>query len=622
MKLVKKLSILDWGKHLIANLSVAKKIGYGYGLAISIAILGTGIGLIVGDFSQRKAQEQIRIADAQNSLINELTVMTLLVRSHPQQLLATLTDSIWFRYETGKFTNDVNRVKDLLAQLQVSTSNNSTQSAIESQQIQQLVQDYRATTEAYIQFTTSLWRRIDPQNLNPAQITQSPQKVLAALTEAEAIQIRIKFERLSEDLIRFKQASFKQRNQALFQLDQARNFRSRIIIISIVISTAIAITLAVITSRNIAQPIHNLTYLAKRSLKESNFDLQADIISNDEIGSLASSFNQLISSVKHLLQEQQQAQEVLEQKVVERTQELSEKNTYLKDLLEELHRTQAQMVQSEKMSSLGQLVAGVAHEINNPVNFIHGNLEYVDNYTRDLLKLVENYQQYYPEPLQPLQDLLDELDLNFLTEDLQKILQSMRIGTTRIREIVLSLRNFSRLDEAEFKMVDIHEGLNNTLLILQHRLEANNHRPEIQVVQNYGQLPMIECYPGQLNQVFMNLLGNAIDALETSNQGRSSDEISANPNIISIFTQMMDENWISIAIADNGCGIPEEIHSRLFDPFFTTKPIGKGTGLGLSISYQIVVEKHAGKIHCDSTPQQGTKFVLQIPVRQISLKAA
>ncbi|MBW4644180.1 MAG: HAMP domain-containing protein [Goleter apudmare HA4340-LM2] len=616
MSLATKLSILDWGKQFFAHLSVAKKIGYGYGLAVSIAVLGTGIGLIVGDFAQHKAQEEMQIADAQSSLISELTVMTLLVRSHPQQLLATLTDSIWFQYETGKFTNDVNRVKDLLSQLKVST-NDSRQSAIETQQIQQLIRNYTETTEAHAQFIVSLWQRIDPQNLKPAQISQSKQQLIATLTEEKAVQIRIKFERLSEDLIRFKQAAIKQKTQALIQLDQAKTFRLYTIIVSMVMSTAIAITLAVITSRAIAQPVQSLTSVAQRSLKESNFDLQAAVTSNDEIGSLASSFNQLINSVKYLLQKQQQAKELLEQKVEERTQELSEKNTYLKNLLEELHRTQAQMVQNEKMSSLGQLVAGVAHEINNPVNFIHGNLEYVEKHTQDLLELLENYQQYYPEPLEPLQDLLEDLDLNFLTKDLQKILKSMRMGTNRIREIVLSLRNFSRLDEAEFKKVDIHEGINNTLLILQHRLEANTQRPEIKVIKNYGQLPAIECYPGQLNQVFMNLVANAIDAVEASNQQRSLAEITANSNIISIDTQVIDENWISIAIADNGCGIPEEICSRLFDPFFTTKPIGKGTGLGLSISYQIVVEKHAGKIHCNSTPKQGTKFVVEIPIRQM-----
>lgn len=248
-----------------------------------------------------------------------------------------------------------------------------------------------------------------------------------------------------------------------------------------------------------------------------------------------------------------------------------------------------------------QNVAGVAHEINNPVNFIHGNLEHLNTYTQDLIRLVQSYEKVIPEPPAALQETLEEIDLEFLAEDLQKILQSMRIGTGRIREIVLSLRNFSRLNEAEFKPADIHEGIDNTLLILQHRLKPKAERPEIQVIKEYGDLPIVECYPGQLNQVFMNLITNSIDALEEANQARSFQEISEHPNVIQIKTRLIDLDWATILISDNGTGIPESVRSRLFDPFFTTKPVGKGTGLGLSISYQIVVDKHKGQMHCEST---------------------
>lgn len=286
----------------------------------------------------------------------------------------------------------------------------------------------------------------------------------------------------------------------------------------------------------------------------------------------------------------------------------------LEQAFQELQQTQSQMIQAEKMSSLGQLVAGVAHEINNPVNFIYGNLSHLDEYIQDLLNLIHLYEQHGLNQHPMIQNTLEAIDLEFIQEDLPKLLSSMRVGTDRIRQIVLSLRNFSRMDEAEFKAVDVHDGIDSTLMILQHRLKDRPERPGIQITKEYGPLPLVECYPGQLNQVFMNILSNAIDAIEEQQHNCTIGDKPAQPNHITLRTQQLDQQWIRITIADDGPGIAESVLQRLFDPFFTTKPVGKGTGMGMSISYQIVTEKHQGRLYCNSALGQGAEFVIEIPV--------
>ncbi|MEA5576077.1 GAF domain-containing protein [Anabaena sp. UHCC 0451] len=292
------------------------------------------------------------------------------------------------------------------------------------------------------------------------------------------------------------------------------------------------------------------------------------------------------------------------------------KAAQLEHTLHQLQETQSKLVQTEKMSGLGQLVAGIAHEINNPVNFIYGNLCHASNYSEDLLKLLQLYQSHYPQPNSEIRSTMEAIDFNFLVQDLPKIMSSMRVGSERIRSIVLSLRNFSRLDEAENKRVDLHEGIDNTLLILQHRLKPHGYFPGIEIIKDYGDLPKVECYAGQMNQVFMNIINNAIDVL--------TDEIEQKPQLtdtqplptIRISTRVSTQNpYLLISIADNGPGMSKDIKKRIFDPFFTTKPVGKGTGLGLAISYQIVVEKHGGLMECISEPGKGTEFWIEIPLK-------
>ncbi|MEM8640290.1 MAG: ATP-binding protein [Cyanobacteria bacterium P01_G01_bin.54] len=369
-----------------------------------------------------------------------------------------------------------------------------------------------------------------------------------------------------------------------------------------------------------------------KAMGSGQWEQRVEIQTSDEIEALAQEFNTMAEQLKELYRS-------LEQKVSDRTTELSQTNSRLTETLQQLKKAQGQLVQQEKMSSLGQLVAGVAHEINNPVGFILGNLTHTASYTHDLLSLVTCYEQHYPQPHPEILTLAQEIDLDYLKADLTEALSSMKLGTDRICDIVSSLRTFSRLDEADQKEAQIHEGIDSTLVIVQSRLRAQPERPEIQVHKTYGNLPPIYCYPGQLNQVFMNLLTNAIDALEDHYSAQSASGSVHTPLEIGIHTRKVsgaemdtvlpnqtDPNimcsqdaWLEIRVTDNGRGIPQTVVDKIFDPFFTTKKVGKGTGLGLSISYQIIVDQHGGELRCESTPGQGAQFIIMLPMAKASV---
>lgn len=304
----------------------------------------------------------------------------------------------------------------------------------------------------------------------------------------------------------------------------------------------------------------------------------------------------------------QRLMQELEQRVEQRTAELSQ-------ALADLQQAQVQLVQQEKLSTLGELVAGVAHEINNPVGFITGNLNHAQSYIHDFIKVMRLYRQHYPHPDPEIATLIEAIDLDYLIEDLPKLLTSMQEGANRIRNISISLRTFSRSDHDAKVAFDIHEGINSTLMILRHRLKATPERPAIAIIERYEPLPLVNCYPGQLNQVFMNIIANAIEALEESNHGRDVAELASDPNTITIHTNLTEDGTtVQIQFQDNGNGIPDDIKPRIFDHLFTTKGVGKGTGLGLSICRQIVEDKHGGVITCISQPGDGTTFTITLPI--------
>ncbi|MBD2329180.1 ATP-binding protein [Alkalinema sp. FACHB-956] len=325
--------------------------------------------------------------------------------------------------------------------------------------------------------------------------------------------------------------------------------------------------------------------------------------------------NTSLNDAKRLTEELQQQQLQLKNalRIKENLAKIAESQAKrLEETLRDLQDTQAQLIQTEKMSGLGQMVAGIAHEVNNPVNFIHGNLSYVLTYSNQLLDLIALYQKVYSKEHPEIAELIEAIDLDFLIEDFPQTIRSMQMGTERIREIVNSLRTFSRLDEAERKAVNLHDGLESTLLILKHRLKPHGQRPAIEIIKDYGALPLVECFSGQLNQVFMNIIANAIDALEEHYfQVLNTTGIKV-PLRIYVSTVVNTDNKIIIRLADNGSGIPESVRGKIFDPFFTTKPIGKGTGLGLSICYKIIVDTHGGSLTCKSAPNQGTEFTIEL----------
>ena len=541
------------------GLSVRSKITLGYFLAMGIPTIGALSGLIIGNYYQKDSIQELNAIYQDQSLLHRLESNVARTRL-AQELGPHVSSSEDFRAACEKIQKRLEEIEQLSLQLE---SSQSRAAAVLIPELQQ----YRITLDRF------------SKELDIMIATRQSELLSSARTEQHILiiarsQIFREFGQFADRVSTVLHDMDGEIVSAQLNLERAEQLRSQIIIGSVIASVVVSGILAIITIQTISRPLESLTKVAQAVSRNDDTDIRADVLTKDEIGLLAIALNQLIDWV----------------------------NTYTSDL----RTAQLQLIQAEKMSSVGQLIAGIAHEINNPVNFIHGNIRPVEQYVQDLIGVIQAYQSHYPHPPETLQDLLEETDIDFVQQDLPKTISSMKIGTSRIREIILSLRNFSRLDEAGSKRVDIHEGLDNTLLILEHRLDMQQKSSGIKVVRKYSSLPLVECFPGQINQVFMNLLANAIDILEAAD--------SQAEKTISITTRPAGNQRIAIEIADTGSGMTAEVRSRIFDPFFTTKPIGKGTGLGLSISYQIITGQHGGTMRCASELGKGTKFTIEIPL--------
>ena len=542
--------------------AIRSKIASGYLVALGIPIIGASIGILIGNHYQAAAdqklaeyrEDQKRLLDLQINILSNLPAKSLSPFTH---------DPVTFRKAGQALIKRIETVSELTEGMAIDDRPLFTQNRTAFKQYATVVAEFSRFVQRSIEVIQPLTGSVKNQYKVDAEIgkllrSQEFNNFIAFTNVLESLNIDANQELLT----------------AVQERREAENFRLMMAIGSIFLALLVSVLLGNYTSRTIAQPIEDLASLAQQVTHDANTRLRADVTTVDEVGTLAQSVNQLIEWVEN----------------------------YTRDL----QAAQLQLVQTEKMSSLGELVGGLAHEINNPISFIYGNLGYVDQYVSDLIYLVKYYQEKYPqdETDVDMEEKIEELE--FVIEDLPKLLISMKSGAERIRELVVSLRNFSRLDEADLKTVDLHEGLENTLLMLNYRLQHCRLEDDIKITKHYGDLPEVECYPAQLNQVFMNVLDNAIDVL--------SDESILHPEI-TLSTRVIDSQWVQLSIADNGPGIEEAIQSKLFDPFFTTKPIGQGTGLGLAIAYQ-VVQQHEGQIQVISAPGQGTTIQIELPVRQ------
>ncbi|MEG4486475.1 ATP-binding protein [Microcoleus sp. D2_18a_B4] len=568
------------------NLSIHDKICRGYALALCVAIGGTAVGMLVGTYYYRITNNQVHI-ERESQLLNKLQVALLRTQNSQEWLIYGLDNPQKFDRKYQQLQNNISTLKLLFSEFK--KRNNLEQ--IEG--IEKIRKTGDSLLANYISPLEIVNKKISKLPNNPAQ--QSIKRKL--LLNFERDKIGLQLDRAVNDIAAIIDRAQVQEDAGRKELLRAQALRVQIILGSMGLSIVVAAVLAGFTSRAIAKPLAAVTKIAQQVTEESNFQLQVPVTSTDEVGVLAASLNQLIQKVNQLLEELKSEQ-------------------------------QSKILQNEKMATLGRMLAGVAHEVNNPINFIYANIDPARNYVEDILDLLKTYETEISNPPAAVLAKGEEIDIDFLKEDLIKILDSMQVGAERAKAIILSLKDFSRLDEAAPHPVDLHACIDSSLLILNSRIKQG-----IEVVRHYGNIPTVEGYMGLLYQVFVNLLNNALDAVEEKAKieksssekakKRSASESlqeapSFSPRIV-IATEYLDDDSVVVRISDNGTGIAPESQEKMFETFFTTKPRGVGTGLGLAIGREIIVKKHGGTINFWSEVGKGTEFSIALPIKHEDL---
>lgn len=566
---------------------ISSKIRAGYGMALGIAVGGTLMGLLAGSYYQQRIFYQAKLADDTVHLLTDLRINALEIPLYRQMLASQLNQPQKSEETRNQFLGTVQEISHSIDVLEHNPQ------LLKVEGFLFWLQDYRASIQAYTTAVNELLAQVQALRNQPNGLLLARELLLDFLEKPVVQKFNSESKVLEEWIKKFEQ----EKVITDAQFAQTHLIYYLIIGFSMLVSLVLAAFLATYTSRAISQPLAAVTYVAQKVTEESDFDLQVPVVSQDEVGVVADSLNHLIDKVKVLL-------------------------------LQLETEKQSQLMQSEKMASLGRMLAGVAHELNNPINFIYGNIAPALEYVEDIFDLLETYQENIINPPEAVQDKIEDIELEFIQDDLPKLLQSMQVGAERSRAIVLSLKDFSRLDENTPHPLDIHACIESTLLILHNRIKQG-----VTIVRQYGDIPPIEGFMGQLYQVFMNIISNALDALD---EARNFVDLTQNQEItegsvcdlemaplynfsptLTLTTEKLDEESILVKIKDNGIGMSQDSQAFIFESFFTTKPRGIGTGLGLAISREIIIEKHGGTISCCSEKGMGTEFIIALPIQYL-----
>lgn len=556
----------------ILSFTKFKKIRYqiaaGYILALGLSITGTITGQLVGNYFYHKShQKSIEVDEISRELVN-LSGNILHIQMDYENLINFLENPEIVILETNELMEHIELVHEEIEDLKKIRENNH---LFKIEGLSYFLDHRVKIIENYLSEILNLVEKVE----SPKNVTEILQNQSIDLLELRKQKIYLEVHDIMNEIDELIQKADEQEDVAREYLEKAEVLRSLILLGSMLLSVIIATFVAIHIIQIISWPIQKITTAANQVTETSNFDLVMPGEGSDEVKILATSLNQLLGKVKQLIQEVKSEEE-------------------------------SKTFQTEKMVTLGRMIAEVSHELNNPINSLYGNLAPLSDYIHHLVSLIDAYQSEFQSPSVAIQDKISAIELDFIREDLPQLIASMKVAAVRSKEIVQGLKNFSRIDEKQPHPVNLHECINSTLLILKNRTKN-----KVDIIQNYGEVPQIQGYAGLLSQVFMNIITNALDALEMRADQKTNQQIS-------ITTETVDDTWVVIRIKDNGVGIPLEIQSQIFESFFTTKPRGVGTGLGLAISHQIIVNKHQGEIACVSTQGEGTEFVIKVPVQLVT----